>query len=109
MAKPTLVEQYPNLKSQAQLDALTKVSLTDFKWNLKYQHAVRVGVVNTGTDNAPVFEDRFELKDKQVSINNMEADLFELRSLIGKGLAFTPTTYTTTVPATTTTTTTTVP
>lgn len=51
-----------NAKSAADIAALTPAKAEDFKMNITYQTPVRIGVVNTGTVEEPVYEDRYELK-----------------------------------------------
>jgi hypothetical protein len=92
-----------NAKSPAQLAAMTKAKITDFKAVMKYEVAVRIGVVNTGTPEAPVFEDRYEMKPVYVWADIVSGSL-EFYNAVMTGNAYNPVTApSTTVPATTTT------
>jgi len=85
----TLPDLYPALLTQAQVTALTKVKVTDFKAGLIWYFVRRIGTINTGTAQAPVYEDRFEPVVREVHIATINQDLMDLQMYITRGNAYT--------------------
>lgn len=79
-----------NAKSQAQINALTKATLNDFKVNLTYQVPRGIGTVNTGTDDAPVWEQRYELITRVVGAWSINQDLVDFQNAINGSGAYNP-------------------
>lgn len=91
-----------NAKSPADIAAMTKAKITDFKANFSYEFAVRIGVVNTGTAEVPVFEDRYEMKKVNVYADIVTGS-FEYYNAVMTGNAYNPgVAVVTTLPPTTT-------
>lgn len=91
-----------NAKTQAQLDALPKAVMTDFRIGLSYKYARRIGE-NKDSDGPPaVFTDRFELITVVVQQLTVNVDLLEFQNYVWMGNAYSPvmttTTTTTTIP-----------
>jgi hypothetical protein len=92
-----------NAKTPAQIAALTPAVMSDFKANISYEIAVRIGVVNTGTVDLPVYEDRYELKKKYATVwDGLISGLVEFESYVRAGNAYNVVAVTTTVAPTTT-------
>lgn len=101
------IDDYPQAKTQAQLDALPKAKLSDFRLNLQWSYAERIGQKDTtpGVETPEVFtpEDRFELKTRLVREFTMELDLFVFKNDLAAGNAYSPVQTTTTTTTSTTT------
>jgi hypothetical protein len=92
-----------NAKTPAEIAALVPAKMSDFKANISYQIAVRIGVVNTGSVDVPVYEDRYELKLKYATVwDGLLSGLVEFESYVRAGNAYNVQSVTTTVPPTTT-------
>jgi hypothetical protein len=58
-----------NAVSPAQLATFPLATLSDFRANISYDTAWRIGVINIGTAEAPIYEERFELKRKYALVS----------------------------------------
>lgn len=98
--------QFPGNKTQAQLDALTKPTINDFKVGFVYWVAERVGDDVDGTtspDGVQKYQHIYVMRDVVVTANTINTDLVEFQSHLRDGSAYTsPNNGTTTAPATTT-------
>jgi len=79
------------------LSALTKAKISDFKVNLSYKVARRVGQKNNGgtgqetpTPVPPIWEDMYELVERVVSELNINQDLMDFQQAVYKGNAYSP-------------------
>lgn len=96
MATSTYLDGYgTNAKTPAQIAALTKCTIDDFKTGLSYLVPRQIGMANISTDPDPVanpvWEARYELVPKTVYRATINQDLLEFESLLKQGRAVSPT------------------
>lgn len=79
---------YSLLYTDADLAALTPATIDDFAVGLEYNIPLKVGQKNTGTDEAPVWEDQYELKPITVTAENINLDLLDFQMYLNRGEAY---------------------
>jgi hypothetical protein len=78
-----------NAKTPAQIAAFPKAVMSEFRANIFYDVAEQIGVVNIGTEEMPVYENRYELKTKYATVAAGLVDgLIEYENYVNAGNAF---------------------
>jgi hypothetical protein len=81
-------EGYQNIKTQKEVDGLVKATLKDFKADMTYEIAMPIGTINTGTPEAPVLEQAFQLVKKTAPSETLAAAVDEYENYVRGGAAY---------------------